>query len=177
MTQQTQNFDWTQAALDAAQLLADGKLSQSAIAEQVGVSRSTIVRWSSNPDFASRVDSIVDDYRKVVRRRGLAVLERRVEAQNDRWIRLQRVIEERADDPEMESVPGGRTGLITKDYKTLGGGESSTIVPIYSVDTGLLRELREHEKQAAQELGQWTEKRSIELPPKAYDVSNSPELL
>jgi hypothetical protein len=28
----------------------------------------------------------------------------------------------------------------------------------YSIDTGLLKELRDHERQAAQELGQWAEK-------------------
>ena len=46
-----------------------------------------------------------------------------------------------------------------------GGGEGalssgSRVVEVaeYAVDVALLREIREHEKQAAIELGQWTEK-------------------
>lgn len=177
MQQEPSGFDWTTKAVDAAQMMAEGKLTQDVIAEKVGVNRTTLFRWAKNPEFAARVDSLIDDHRRIVRRRGLAILERRVEAQNDRWLRLQRVIEERADDPEMLDVPGGRTGLITKDYKTLGGGESSQIMPIYSVDTGLLREIREVEKLAAQELGQWVEKQSIELPMKSYDISTDPDAL
>jgi hypothetical protein len=34
-------------------------------------------------------------------------------------------------------------------------------VEVYSVDTALLKELRDLEKQAAQELGQWTAKTEI----------------
>jgi len=45
-------------------------------------------------------------------------------------------------------VPGGTKG---KDAET----------PIYKVDAGLLDELRNHEKQAAEELGQWGEKRPL----------------
>src|ERR1017187_5622963 len=53
-------------------------------------------------------------------------------------------------------VPGGTTGLLVKDYK---GKDADTLV--YKVDTGLLAELRNHEKQAAEELGQWSEKRKL----------------
>jgi hypothetical protein len=46
----------------------------------------------------------------------------------------------------MSKVPGGKTGLLSVvKRKPL----------IVEVDTALLRELRAHEQQAAQELGQW----------------------
>ena len=51
---------------------------------------------------------------------------------------------------EYASVPGGTTGLLTKDYK---GKQADT--PVYKVDTALLAELRAHERQAAEELCQW----------------------
>jgi hypothetical protein len=45
----------------------------------------------------------------------------------------------------------------------------------YQVDTGLLKELREHEKQAAQELGQWSEKARVEQGPIEVQVVWSQE--
>ena len=43
-------------------------------------------------------------------------------------------------------------------------------MPVYSVDTGLLRELREHEKLAAQELGQWEERTVAAKEPTVIQV-------
>ena len=164
MDQQRSSFDWSKSAVDAAELLADGRHSQEEVAERVGVSRSTVRRWLKDPDFAAKVDEHVEEYAKEVRRKWIASQMRRVAAQHDRWMRMQRVIEARADDPDMEKVPGGTTGLITRDWKTVGSGESAQIMPVYSVDTGLLRELREHEKLAAQELGQWEERQATKEP-------------
>lgn len=163
MRQETSEFKWSGKSSEAAQLLAEGSLTHADIAAKVGVSRQTVSRWLQNHEFAACVDSIIDDYRKAVRRRGLAVLERRVDALNDRWVRMRKVIDDRAADPDMAEVPGGTTGLLVKDYKTVGSGESAVVRTIYSVDTGLLKEIREHEKQAAQELGQWVEKGSQEV--------------
>ena len=80
----------------------------------------------------------------------------RVKALQNRWDRMRRVIDERAASPDFAEVPGGITGLLVKDYK---GKAADTLV--YKVDTGLLAELRNHEKQAAEELGQWSEKREL----------------
>ena len=80
----------------------------------------------------------------------------RVQAMQDRWSMLragiaQLMIERAAD---MAEAPGGGTGLLVRQYQ--GGA------PVYKVDTGLVSligQLLAHEKQAAEELGQWTEKR------------------
>jgi hypothetical protein len=63
---------------------------------------------------------------------------------------MRRVIDERAAWADFADVPGGTTGLLVKDYK---GKEADQLV--YKVDTGLLGELRGHERQAAAELEQW----------------------
>jgi len=58
----------------------------------------------------------------------------------------------------MIDVPGGSTGLLVCQYQ----GKSENAV--YRVDPGLiglLAELRAHEKQAAEELGQWSEKHAV----------------
>lgn len=62
---------------------------------------------------------------------------------------------ERADD--MADVLGGSSGLLVRQVKQIGSGESSRIVEEYKLDTELLAEFREHEKQMAIELGQWEE--------------------
>lgn len=150
--------DLTNEQARAAQLVADGDFTFPQIAEQIGISRQSLLAWRKRPEFIQRVAEIREDYRQAIRQRGVAILEKRVEAQNDRWRRMQRVIQERAEAPEMENVPGGKTGLMIRRLKMLGTGENATVVEEFEVDTGLLREIREVEKIAAQELGQWTEK-------------------
>jgi hypothetical protein len=82
----------------------------------------------------------------------------RVQALQDRWDRLRagvaQLMTERG--ASMAEAPGGSTGLLVRQY------QGRQAMPVYKVDTGLLSllsELRAHEKQAAEELGQWTEKR------------------
>jgi hypothetical protein len=76
----------------------------------------------------------------------------RVQALQDRWDRMRKLIHERGI--EMANVKGGgSTGLLCRDYK----GKDAT-AEVYKVDTALLAELRAHERQAAEELGQWITK-------------------
>src|SRR5450759_3596687 len=83
---------------------------------------------------------------------------------------MRRVIDERAAWADFADVPGGTTGLLVKDYK---GKEADQLV--YKVDTGLLGELRGHERQAAEELGQWKthheERRVIDASPAAITLA------
>jgi hypothetical protein len=60
---------------------------------------------------------------------------------------MNRLLELRA--VEMADIPGGDTDLLVRDLT----GD----VEVYTVDVDLLRELRAHERQAGQELGQWME--------------------
>jgi hypothetical protein len=82
----------------------------------------------------------------------------RVQALNERWNELrsslQCLLRERGKD--MAFVPGGRSGLLCREFKGKDGKKES-----YRVDAGmmaLLAELRAHERQAAEELGQWDTK-------------------
>lgn len=84
----------------------------------------------------------------------------RVQALQNRWDRmregLEAILTERGQ--AMADVPGGSSGLYAKDYR------GNQAMPVYRVDTGLLSllsELRALEKQAAEEFGQWTEKRDL----------------
>jgi hypothetical protein len=161
MSEKVGKFPWNKAKLEAAQLLAEDRLTDGAIAERAGVSDRQLLRWKHHPEFQAKVAKFAKEIEERVFTRGIANRTRRVDALNDRWLRMGAVIEERAAEPEMAAVPGGKTGLLVRHIKSIGSGPAAREVHEYEVDTGLLRELREHEKQAAQELNQWSDKSEV----------------
>lgn len=160
MQQETLPFRWTAQREQAATLVAADRLTDEEIAGKLSIDRVTLHRWKQHPEFQARVEQHLEAFRKAVRARGIALLENRVDALNDRWRRLKRVIDERAEEHEGE-IAGGGTGLLVRQKKMIGSGAAAQEIEEYAVDTGLLKELREHEKQAAQELGQWAERQDI----------------
>lgn len=161
----------------AAQLIAAGDQSDKDVAAALQVHQRTIIRWRQDNEFATRVGFIKSEIAASAIAQGVADRSERVAALNDRWQRMQRVIDERAEDPMMAGVAGGSTGLLVHSFKMIGGGRDATTVDEYAVDVGLLKELRAHEEQAAKELGQWVEKTRGELtgrdggPIQVQDVS------
>lgn len=93
--------------------------------------------------------------------RHISIKQNRIDALNDRWLGMQRLVEARANDPETIKGPGGDTGMVVHTVKTIGTGDRQKTVNEYTFDAALQREIRETERQAAQELGQWTEKFSV----------------
>ena len=146
---------------EAAELLAAGELSQAEIAERVGVDRRTLWRWRQDPEFMAKVEAIRAGLSDQAYDRGVALRFLRIKALNDRWNRLRRVIEARADDPDLAGAPGGSTGLLVRKIKSVRDGNDNRLVEEFEVDTGLLAELRAIEQHAAKELGQWTDKQEV----------------
>lgn len=82
----------------------------------------------------------------------------RISAKEDRWQRLRQITTERAIDPDVQNVPGGKTGFIKKVLKPTGIE--------WQVDTALLGEMRALEQEVAEESGDKvhrTESRSVSL--------------
>jgi hypothetical protein len=148
---------------------APDSLSDERIAAAVGISRRGLAKWKRQPAFSELVDEIAARLAAEIRGKGLVELRNRVDALNKRWNRLHRVIDERAKDETM-TAPGADTGLLMRTWKQIGSGDSAVIVEEYQVDTGLLKALLDHEKQAAQELGQWSEKARVEQGPIEFQV-------
>jgi hypothetical protein len=174
------SFAWSGRSDRAALLVAEDLRTDAAIAAEAGISDRQLRTWKAHPDFAARVDQVRAELRAAVLAEGIASRQNRVDALNERWRRMQRVIDARAI--EHADVPGGDTGLLVRQIKlvkiysttsspddvddpddtdVLISAKMNAQVAEYAVDTGLLKELREHEKQAAQELGQWTEKQEL----------------
>src|SRR5947209_19202253 len=96
-------FKWTGRSDRAAVLVAEDLKTDEQIAEEVGVSKRQLERWKLEPDFAARVRGHRGELQAAVVAEGISRRENRVAALNDRWQRLQRVIEARAD--ELQDVP------------------------------------------------------------------------
>ena len=189
MSAKTATFRWTERSEQAARDVAQDLLTDTQIAANAGITQRQLERWKSSAEFAARVEAHVATYRRIVRSRGIAIVENRVDALSDRWRRLQRVIDARAQEMAGECA-GGETGLLVRQVKfvkvlelpkgtarRLSAGEideadleDGDFVPTkqsrpvleYAVDTGLLAEVRHHEEQAAKELGQWVERTEVE---------------
>ena len=177
----TEPFAWSEASANAAVLLAEDRLTDATIAKRVGVSRTTLHTWKQHPEFSAKVTEHYNELIERARRRGIARLDRRMDAYEDRHKRMTTLIRERARDMRGE-VPGGGTGLLVRVPKRVevtttskiadGDGEptqeettaSRTEVFEYEFDAALMRELRELEKQVAQDTGQWSEKREVSGP-------------
>ena len=175
-------FTWTATREKAAGLVADARKTEVAIATEAGISERTLRNWKAHPVFAARVDSLVTEAKAAAKALTIANKERRVARLQDRSAKLDQVIAARAE--EHATVPGGDTGLLVREPKivkvynaesTRRRGPSSVaeedddderltptggvqIVYEYRVDTGTLAEMRQIEKQAAQEVGEWIEK-------------------
>jgi hypothetical protein len=124
----------------------------------------TLADWSGTFCWQARLDQIVSQERQAVVSRGIVDKQNRLNALNDRWERLQKVIAERErqhvsiDSLQPSPAAGASTGLMVLTVRFLPGGGR---VEEWAVDTSTLKEIREHEKQAAQEMGEWTEKREM----------------
>lgn len=145
--------------LEAAQLLAEDELNDETIAAQLGVTRRTVARWKLMPLFEARVADAKRELAAAIKAEGIRRRENRLAEYQDTYDRLQKIVEERADDGKMGGahfrVPGYSSGLMVADVKFGGEGDRVTL---YKVDTGLVASLLNVMKQAAQDTGQWSEK-------------------
>lgn len=154
-------FDWDAPKEKAAVLVALGELTNAQIAEQCEVGESTIYNWKGSTEFKERVEENKEEIRKRVFTEGIGDLLARVRRYNKRWGQIDQVFAERAADPAHSSVPGWTTGLLCHEQKSLGSGDLATVIDVYRVDVGTIKEERELAKQAAQDLGQWSEKKDV----------------
>lgn len=149
-------FKWSTRRERAAVLVAEDVLSNEKIAEAVGVTRTAIDGWKRHPDFQARVEENRVALRAAILKQGIADKAKRVQALNDRWRRLAQLMDARATDARYEKEPGWTTGLLVHQVRFNKFGDQ---IDEYAVDTALLAELRAHEKQAAQEVGDWVERK------------------
>ncbi len=156
-----QSFRWTKKARQAARMVASEEKTMREMCALLKIGLHTLDNWKKTPIFAQHVDALRERYGELAARYAIARKARRLEALNDRWERGKQVIAERAASEEMVDVPGGKSGLLVHEVKQIGAGASAKEVDEYHVDTALMKEMRELEKQAAHETGQWIDQKHI----------------
>lgn len=139
----------------AASLVAAGEFRRADVAEACGVSIDTIREWKRDRRFRERVAEYREAIARTLLHESLAMRQNRIAGYNDLWMRLRQVIDERGEDPAMEGVPGGKTGLVRRITKAVGRAQE--IVEDFEVDTATVQALLQVQRQAAQELGQWVD--------------------
>jgi hypothetical protein len=111
----------------------------------------SFTHYRQRPD----VKAILADAHQAAKSAGLAVRLERVRRLQRLASGLEQIIEERAEDPDMDGIPGGETGLVIKKIKGIGGADNFREVEEYEPDVATIKELRELHKQIAMELGEW----------------------
>ena len=145
---------WSGKQERASLLAAQDELPDTEIARQCAITRRTLTRWRGQAEFQRRTA----EHRKLCQRAcealfGIADKEKRLDALNDRWQKLQQFMNERAASPEMQNVLGGNTGIVYIRRRVVNS--QGHVLVVEQVDQALMREFQEHEKQASKELGQW----------------------
>ena len=140
-------MELTKAQMDAVEMLFDGQMTDTAIAEKVGIDVRTLSRWQKIPEFAAEFSCISDEYKNSIKQRSVIYKVRRLDAKLDRYRRLRCLIIERekAADP---NVAGDCTGLITKRIVNTKNG----VLIEARLDMALLREISRLENEIAKEL-------------------------
>lgn len=146
-------LELTPRVLRIAWLVADDRLRDEEIAREGHISMQTLQKWKYDAGFKQQVK----EYRTVIYEQilanGVANKEWRIREAQERLERMRALILARASagaDKQARGVatdPGEGTGLIAE----APAGRTT----IMATDAALLREIRELEKQIAEELGQY----------------------
>ena len=162
--------------LEAAFLVAEDRLSVSAVAEKIGVHRATLWEWTKRQEFQLAVEQARGEIQGAIHRRGIANKFLRLHNYQRALERMEQVMEERSrahgqrepltdtegkhipgDDGLVQlvpRVPGGVSGLLTRDVKMSPTGG---YIETFQFDAPFFREYMALHKQMAVEVGDWTE--------------------
>jgi transposase-like protein len=104
----------------AAELVAQDTLTDTRIAQSLGVAQMTLERWKRAPEFQAEVARIQEELRAAIRAEGIAHRQNRIDALNNRWNLMQQVIQARADANVRRNVQldegGTAEGFSFDDY-------------------------------------------------------------
>ena len=143
----------------AAQLLAEGRLSDEKISEVLGIARRSLADLKKKPDFDARVKELLRRFAEESLKFGIARRETRISVQQELQSKLLTVIDERATEAQQanSTVPGMKTGLVCRSLKGIGKGSDFQVVETFETDVSTVKALVALHELAAREMGQFVE--------------------
>lgn len=160
----------------AAILLAENEKSQIAIAKELKIARSTLQEWMANEDFAAVQKMYEDEIIADALRLPIAKQTERVAVLNDLLQTYRQIQQQRGETygaaaltPEeaarsifgTDTPPWAASGMFVAQPKIAASGKTVTE---WAFDKALDSAIKDTLKHAAQELGQWAEKREVSGP-------------
>jgi len=126
----------------AAHRVVDDRMKGAEIAAEAGITERQLMRWKRSPLFKKACRDIAKKHDAELVQTGIATKSGRLDSLLDQFHRMLLIVEERSADPEMQSIPGGRSGLLVKQYKVIGAGKAAQMVEEFAFDAALHREMR-----------------------------------
>lgn len=165
---------------EAALLVAQDRLTDIQIAKKAGIGVRTLADWKRKKEFKQEVEAHRKLWQKDIRTRGLADVHHRIRIAVDIEKRLLAAIQARGASEDMQDVPGGKTGMVVKTYKSLKVEEENAegelhlvqkTVPEYKIDYEAARTITGLHEYVATELGQWKTRHVVEEKREYTEVS------
>jgi transposase-like protein len=144
----------------AAVRCAEDLMTDESIAAEAGVSRQTLHNWRQREDFQDAIKAADAAMLAAALRLPIARKHHRMKVLNDLHTKALTVIDERAAELAY-SAPGMDSGLVVHQTKQIGSGQYAQTIDEFAVDTGLMREIRAIQEQAAKETGDWSENLNV----------------
>lgn len=148
-------FRWTPEKERAAVMFGTEDISIPEVAARIHVASRTVDFWKAKPEFKARIAQHFEAWKASIYQKGIAQKERRILTYLEDYERIQTIRRERA--VAYAAGPGGKTGDIVLEYKTIAGSS----VAHYAYDRALAAEAREIKKQLAIELGQFEQQVAV----------------
>lgn len=136
-----------------AQGVASGKSARQAYIcagyekKQAGACSTRLLQTNAN--VRARIDELKQKFVASIEKRSIAAKEVRLAILDDLLDRQRRLVQARA--AEHAAIPGGETGLIVRQLKSIGFGANNQVLEEYAFDAALVREMRATLEQVAEE--------------------------
>lgn len=138
-------------------MICEEGMTTTQVAESVGYPPSVVRMWLRRDDYQAKIREYHELFEEQMMQLSVAQKSRRIADLQTLLNKQKQVIDERAT--AYSHIPvGGGSGLLVKQTKSVGTGPTAYEVSEYVYDSAIVKDILSIHKQAAIELGQWSEK-------------------
>lgn len=138
-------------------MICEEGMTTTQVAESVNVHPATVRMWLRRDDYQEAIRHYHELFEEQMMQFSVANKSKRIADLQMLLDKQKQVINERAQQYS-HFMGGGGSGLLVKQTKSVGTGPTAYAVDEYVYDSAIVRDILSLHKQAAVELGQWSEK-------------------